>query len=49
MTPPSLKNNIFIKEYKFLRCRENETSKKYDILYNILAPKLLQKPELIGS
>ena len=48
-TPIALRENIFLHEYKFIRCQQNKVSQKYNMLYNVLAPKLMQKVSLIDS
>ena len=48
-TPPALRENIFLHEYKYIRCQHNKVSQKYHLLYNVLAPKLMQKMSLVDS
>lgn len=40
---------MFLQELKFIRCPHNKVSQKYHILYNVLAPKLMQKASLVES
>ena len=48
-TPLALRENIFLHEYKYIRCQHNKVSQKYHLLYNVLAPKLMQKMSLVDS
>ena len=43
------KDNMFLNEYKFIKAPFNKVSQKYNILYQVLAPKLMAKPNLINS
>lgn len=48
-TPRALKDNLFLQELKFIRCPLNSVSQKYHILYDVLAPKLMQRESLADS
>lgn len=48
-TPRALKGNMFLQELKVIRSPESKVSEKYHILYNVLAPKLVQKTALVES
>lgn len=48
-TPVSLKENMFVSEFRHLRDPMIKPAQKYNILYSTLAPKLVQKVGLIES
>ena len=48
-TPTSLKDNMFVGEFRHLRDPMIKPAQKYNILYSTLAPKLVQKVGLIES
>ena len=41
--PDSIMNNSFLNDYKFLKDPFNKISDKYNIIYQTLAPKLMQQ------
>lgn len=48
-TPSPLGENMFKSEYKYLRDPMNKTHQKYNILYQVLAPKLMMKKGLVHT
>ena len=47
--PELCADNAFMNEYKFIKAPFNKVSQKYNILYQVLAPKLLAKKSLVNS
>lgn len=48
-TPSSLRGNLFLAEFKFLSNPLNSSVQKYNILYTVLAPKLMMRKGLVNS
>lgn len=47
--PEFLNGNTFLSEYLFIKDPDNKVSQKYVMLYQVLAPKLVQRTALVNS